>query len=217
MDLFKWELFVDKAEATTPPIFYELAEKLEPEHGIRVRHMRRRDLKAEVQRFIEVYHSAWEPNWAFVPLTDAEIENYARELRPVLDENWAMVAEKEDGETVGAALTLPDYNQVLRHLNGRLLPFGWAKALRLRRHIKTVRCFALGVKPEYQHTGVAAGLYIEQYATAARTGQLGGEMGWILETNTPMNRALEGAGARIVKRYRMFEKLFDGDSAAGGE
>ncbi len=125
----------------------------------------------------------------------------------MLDENWAMVAEKKDtGEVVGAALTLPDYNQVLHRLNGRLLPFGWAKALKARKQIDKVRVFALGVKPEYQHTGVAARFYEMHFDAAARTPQTGGEMGWILETNEPMNRAMEGMGGEIVRRFRVYEQ-----------
>ena len=88
--------------------------------------------QAEIARFMEVYNSAWERNWGFVPLTEKEVRHYATQLKPFLDENWAYVAEK-DGETVGAALTLPDYNQVLLHMNGRLLPFGWAQVPALRR------------------------------------------------------------------------------------
>ena len=128
-----------------------------------------------------------------MPLTDEEVRHYAKELKPILDENWAFIAEK-DGETVGAALTLPDYNQVLKHLNGRLLPIGWAKALYWRRKIDRVRVFALGVKAKHQHAGVAAKLYTEHFDSAARTPQKGGEMGWILETNKSMNRAMEGMG-----------------------
>ena len=89
---------------------------------------------------------------ALSPLTEEEVRHYAKDLKPVLDENWAFIAEK-DGEPIAAALTLPDYNQVLRHLNGRLLPFGWVKALWYRRKIDRVRVFALGAKPEWQHTG----------------------------------------------------------------
>ncbi|MBX5469537.1 MAG: GNAT family N-acetyltransferase [Thermoleophilaceae bacterium] len=213
MDLYKWELHISDREKILPVIF-ELAEKLEPEHGIRIRHMRRRDFKNEVRRFMEIYNSAWEKNWGFVPLTDAELEQYAKDLRPILDENWAMIAEK-DGEVVGCALTLPDYNQVLKHLNGRLLPFGWLKALRRRREIDSVRVFALGVKPEYQHTGVAAGLYIEHFNMAARTPQTWGEMGWILEVNVAMNKAMEAMGGRIVKRYRIFEKPLEAQAGEG--
>jgi len=205
MDLLKWELFIGDARKRTLPVIYELAEKLEPEHGIRLRHMRKRDFEDEVRRFMDIYNSAWEKNWAFVPLTDTELRAYAKELKPILDENWAMVAEK-DGETVGAALTLPDYNQVLAKVNGRLLPFGWVKALIARRKIDAVRVFALGVKPEYQHTGVAAAFYVEHYEMAEKTPQSGGEMGWILEANVAMNKAMEAMGGEIVKRYRLYEK-----------
>ena len=204
MDLYMWELWVDD-RASVHPAIGRMAEEVKTKHGIDVRGMRRRDMKAEVERFLEVYNEAWERNWGFVPLTDEEVRHYAKELKPILDENWAFIAEK-DGETVGAALTLPDYNQVLKHLNGRLLPIGWAKALYWRRKINRVRVFALGVKAKHQHTGVAAKLYTEHFDSAARTPQKGGEMGWILETNKSMNRAMEGMGGKIVSTYRLFEK-----------
>ena len=204
MDLYMWELWVDYPACVHPAIG-RMAEEVKTKHGIDVRGMRKRDLRAEVDRFLEVYNEAWERNWGFVPLTDEEVRHYAKELKPILDENWAFIAEKE-GETVGAALTLPDYNQVLKHLNGRLLPIGWAKALYWRRKINRVRVFALGVKAKHQHTGVAAKLYTEHFDSAARTPQKGGEMGWILETNKSMNRAMEGMGGKIVSTYRLFEK-----------
>ena len=210
MDLLKWELYIQQARARVLPVILELAEQLEPEHGIRIRHMRRRDFEAEVRRFMEIYNIAWERNWGFVPLTDNELRHYAKEMKPILDENWAMIAEREDGEVVGVALTLPDYNEVLAHLNGRLLPFGWLKALRERRWISTVRVFALGVKPEYQHTGVAAALYVEHFEMAEKTPQTGGEMGWILESNEAMNRAMEGMGGWLVKRYRVYQRPLRG-------
>jgi GNAT superfamily N-acetyltransferase len=205
MDAFMWELYVDKRERVHPAI-WEMAEKVKSEHGITVRPMRKRDLQAEVGRFLEVYNAAWERNWGFVPLSEEEVRHYAKDLKPVLDENWAMIAEARDGTVVGAALTLPDFNQVLAHLNGRLLPFGWAKALYWRRRIDRVRVFALGVKREYQHTGVAARMYELHFDSAERTPQKGGETGWILESNTAMNRAMEGMGGKIARRYRFYEK-----------
>ncbi len=118
-----------------------------------------------------------------------------------------MFAERKDtGEVVGGALTLLDYNQVLAKLNGRLLPFGWLKALRERKKIDAIRVIVLGVTPAYRHTGVAARLYQMHFDAAQRTPQKGGEMGWTLEVNEPMNRALEGMGAEIKRRYRMYEK-----------
>jgi GNAT superfamily N-acetyltransferase len=209
MDLYKWELDIADREKMLP-VMFELAEKVEPEHGVHVRPMRKRQFQQEVRAFMEVYNAAWERNWGFVPLTDDELVSYAKELKPILDENWAWIAEK-DGEVVGAALSLPDYNQVLKKVNGRLLPFGWVHFLRARSWIDSVRVFALGVKPEYQHTGVAAKFYVEHFNSAGRTPQTWGEMGWILETNTAMNRGMEAMNGRIVKRYRLYEKpLGDG-------
>ncbi len=204
MDLLMWELHISDRSKILPAIF-ELSERLTPEHGIVVRHMRKRDLKQEIRRFAEVYNAAWRENWGFVPLTDSDLEHAARESRPILDENWLLVAEK-DGEPVGAALSFPDFNQVLAKLNGRLLPLGWLRALRARRAIDRIRVGFLGVKPEYQHTGVAAAFYVEHFEMASRTPQKWGEMGWILETNTAMNRGMEAMGGRIVKRYRLYEK-----------
>jgi GNAT superfamily N-acetyltransferase len=207
MDLFMWSLHVTGRDKVHLAI-WDAADKLESEHGIVCRNFRKRDLENEVTRFLEVYNAAWENNWAAVPLSEEEVRHYAKDLKPVLDENWAMVAEKKDtGEVVGAALTLPDFNQVLAKLDGRLLPCGWIKALRAKPKIDAVRVFALGVKPAYQHTGVAARFYQMHFDAAERTCQKGGEMGWILETNKPMNRAMEGMGGEIKRRYRVYERL----------
>jgi GNAT superfamily N-acetyltransferase len=206
MDLYMWSLWVNERDRVHAAI-WEQASKLESDHGIVCRNFRKKDLQVEVGRFLEVYNSAWERNWGFVPLTEEEVRHYAKDLKPVLDENWAMVAERKDtGEVVGAALTLPDYNQVLAKLNGRLLPLGWLTALRERKKIDEVRVFALGVKPSYQHTGVAARFYQMHFDAAERTPQKGGEMGWILEVNKPMNRAMEGMGGKIKRRYRVYER-----------
>jgi GNAT superfamily N-acetyltransferase len=205
MDLYMWNLEVSDRSRVHPAI-WKVAAEVQSKHGITVRSMRKKDMEAEIGRFLEVYNAAWERNWGFVPLTEDEVRHYAKDLKPILDENWAFVAEK-DGQTVGAALTLPDYNQVLIHLGGRLLPFGWAKALWYRRKVDRVRVFALGVKREWQHTGIAAKFYELHFDSAERTPQTGGEMGWILETNKSMNRAMEGMGGRIVRTYRVYEKL----------
>jgi GNAT superfamily N-acetyltransferase len=207
MDLFMWELYIQNRDKVLP-IIWELADRLEPEHGITIRHASKRDLKAEMRRFIEIYNVAWEHNWGYSPLTEAEIAHAAKTLKPILDEHWMMFAEK-DGEAIGVAVTVPDFNQVLHRLDGRLLPLGWLTALRARRHIDRVRVGFLGVKPEWQHAGVAAGLYKEHFDMAEVTPQTWGEMGWILETNDPMNRAMEGMGGRIARRYRMFERTLD--------
>jgi GNAT superfamily N-acetyltransferase len=207
MDLLMWELEIaDRAKLL--PILFELAEQVEPKHGITIRRMSRRSLRKDMDRFADVYNSAWSRNWGFVPYSDDDLDHYAQELQIVFDRNWFMVAEK-DGETVGVAITVPDINQVLRKMNGRLLPLGWWHYLRRGRIMDRVRVGFLGVKPEYQHTGVAAALFVEHFDTAARCPQRWGEMGWILETNRAMNRGMEAMGGRVVKRYRVYERSLE--------
>ncbi len=209
MDLLMWELWFGRLKQGEEfDSMIHAAAKSSREHGVVVRNMRRRDLEAEVRRFMEVYNHAWGHNWGFVPVTDAEARFQAKNLRPVLDENWAMIAEM-DGEVVGAALTLPDVEQALAKMNGRLLPFGWWHFLRRRRYIDRLRVFALGVLDEYQHLGVAAALYERHLEMARERGPSGGHMGWILETNEAMNRAMEGMGGKVVQRYRIYELPLD--------
>jgi GNAT superfamily N-acetyltransferase len=207
MDLWMWWLGLGELKAGDQfdPAIHAAAQKALEEEGITIRNMRKRELEAEVKRFMDVYNEAWGDNWGFVPITDAEVRFQAKNLKQVLDEDWAYMAEK-DGEVIGAALSLPDINQVLAKLNGRLLPFGWARFALGRRRIDRIRVLALGVKHDYRHTGVAAGLYLKHLDTATPDGVWAGEMGWILEVNEPMNRAMEGMGGRIVKKYRVYEK-----------
>ncbi len=218
MDLLMWEAWL--GALTQGNQFHEFieaaADKAHDEHGVVVRQMRKRDLEAEITRFMEVYNEAWGRNWGFVPVTADEVAFQAKNLKPILSEDWAMIAERE-GEVVGAALTLPDIDQVLKRMNGRLFPFGWWRFLTGRRKIDRVRVFALGVKPKYQHFGVAAALYVAQRESAARMPQSGGHMGWILETNEPMNRAMEGMGGKVVQRYRLYERALAAPAVGDGD
>ena len=203
VDLLMWELDISDREKILPVIF-ELAEQAESKHGITLRHMRRRDLAKDVKVFGEVYNAAWKRNWGFVPYDDEDLKHIGEEMQLVFDKNWFMAAEK-DGETIGIAITVPDLNQVLKRMNGRLLPLGWWKFLRKGKVMTRVRVGFLGVKPEYQHTGTAALFYVEHFNMARRTPQTWGEMGWILETNRSMNRVMEAMGGRVVKRFRVYE------------
>jgi GNAT superfamily N-acetyltransferase len=206
MDVLMWELWLgalQKGDAFHDFI-EEAARKSRDEHGVVVRNVSRRNLDRDFAQLMEVYNEAWGRNWGFVPITDEERQFQTKSLKPVLNENWMMAAEL-DGEVIGGAITLPDINQVLAKMGGRLLPFGWWHFLTGRRRIDRLRVFALGVKPQYQHLGVAAALYVTHRETAVRMPQKGGHMGWILETNEPMNRAMEGMGGKVVQRYRLYQ------------
>ncbi len=207
MDLLMWNLEVTERDRVLP-VIWELAAKAQSEHGIRVRPMRRRQLRKDMDSFAEVYNSAWSQNWDFIPYSKKDLDALAQEMQLAFDKHWFMIAEREDtGEVVGMAITIPDLNQVLAKMKGRLLPFGWWHFLRKGSITTRVRVGWLGVKPEYQHTGVAAKLYEMHFDAAEARPQTGGEMGWILETNTAMNRGMEAMGGRVVKKYRMYEWL----------
>jgi GNAT superfamily N-acetyltransferase len=205
MDLLMWELRISDRENILP-IIWKLSEELEPKHGIKIRRMSRRRLRRELDAFGEIYNEAWSKNWDFVPYTSEDLDAYAQELQLVFDRDWFMVAENEQGETVGVAITVPDINQVLKRMNGRVLPLGWWHYLGRRRIVDRCRIGFLGVKPAYQHTGVAAGFYIEHFETSERSGIKWGEGGWVLETNKGLNRGMEALGGRIDKRYRVYER-----------
>jgi GNAT superfamily N-acetyltransferase len=205
VDAFMWQLHIMGRDKVMP-IIWDLAEQLEPKHGIRIRKMSRLHLRRDLDAFAEIYNEAWSRNWGFVPYSKEDLDAYAQELQLVYDRPWFMIAEDREGKTVGMAITVPDVNQVLKRMNGRLLPLGWWHYLRRRRVIDRCRVGFLGVKPAYQHTGVAAGLYAEHFDMAEVTRVKGGEMGWILETNKAMNRAMEAMGGEIVKKYRVYER-----------
>jgi GNAT superfamily N-acetyltransferase len=211
MDLLMWNLEVTERDKVLP-VVWDLARKAESEHGIHVRPMRRRQLRKDMDAFAEVYNAAWSENWDFVPYSKKDLDALAQELQLVFDKHWAMIAERRDtGEVVGMAMTFPDINQVLARMNGKLLPLGWWYFLNKGRLTDRVRVGFLGVKPEYQHTGVAARLYQLHFDAAEARPQDGGEMGWILETNTAMNRGMEAMGGRVVKRYRVYERILAGE------
>jgi hypothetical protein len=205
MDLLMYELVISDRSKILPVVF-KLAERVESRHGIKIRRMSRRSLRKDMDRFAEVYNEAWSENWGFVPYSEKDLDVYAQEMQLVFDRNWYMVAETEEGETAAIAITIPDINQVLMRMKGRLLPFGWWHFLRKGRTIDRVRVGFLGVKHAYQHTGVAAALYVEHFDTATRVRQKWGEMGWILETNLNMNRAMEAMGGRVVRRFRVYKR-----------
>jgi hypothetical protein len=207
MDLLMWELHISDRTKILPVIF-KLAEDLEPRHGIRLRHMTRRSLRRDLDRFADVYNAAWSENWGFAPYGKEDLDQYATEMQLAFDRHWYMVAETAEGETAAVAITAPDINQVLKRMKGRLLPLGWWHYLRRGKIIDRVRVGFLGVKPEFQHTGVAAKMYVEHFDMATVTPQKWGEMGWILETNNNMNRAMEAMGGRIVRRFRVYERTF---------
>ncbi len=173
--------------------------------GLSIRRLELKRLDQEVELIKQVYNAAWEKNWGFAPLTDAEIRHLAKELKPIVDERYALLAEVH-GEPIGFALALPDYNQALKHVNGRLFPFGILKLLWHRRKIDQLRVFTLGVTPEYQRKGIDALFYLKIFENGLEAGIHRAEAGWVLEDNWGMRRGMERMGAYVFKTYRVYGK-----------
>jgi GNAT superfamily N-acetyltransferase len=150
-----------------------------------------------------VYNRAWEANWGFVPMTEAEFAFSAEEMRRIVEPDFVLVAEM-GGEAVGCALALPDYNLVLRRLGGSLWPFGWLKALWYGPRIRWIRVLALGVVPGARDRGIEAGLILELVRACSRKGFEGGECSWTLRRNRAIHRTMEATGARPYRTYRLY-------------
>lgn len=180
-------------------------ERLERRLGLRFRTLDMKRLDRDVAIIKAVYNSAWERNWGFVPMTDEELDAMAHDLKRVVDPRFCFIVEDEE-RPVAFSVTLPDLNQALRHLNGRLLPFGLVKLLWHARKIDQARVITLGVIPGYRGRGLDALLIARSFEAAQAYGIRRGECSWVLEDNTGMRRALENVGGVAYKTYRIYEK-----------
>jgi GNAT superfamily N-acetyltransferase len=180
-------------------------DRLQRDGSVRIRSFDMRRFDAEVATIQDIYNSAWERNWGFVPLSPAEIANVARQLKPVVNPHLCTITEVA-GEPVGFALGLPDYNMALRHANGRLFPLGIFKLLWYKRRIDSARIITLGLKPGFRNRGFDAAMITHIYLEGNKSGIWRGECSWILEDNWDMRRGMERIGAVADKTYRLYEK-----------
>ena len=200
-----WAYHLQPTEAY-PARLAPLADRaLQRMPGLVVRPIRKRDFEAEVARMKEIYNASWEDNWGFVPLTDAEFAFKVRRLAPLVVEDLALMAERS-GEPIGLMLSLPDYNQALKPLNGRLWPLGWLKFKMGVGRIRSGRTVLLGVKREYRSRGIETIMLMRSFRWCLDRGFRGLEQSQVLEDNRVMRRYLEFLGARVYKKYRVYEK-----------
>lgn len=195
-------------QTEVPEFLIQREERLAKRLNVRLRHIDMGDFDHELGIVRDIYNSAWEKNWGFVPMTESEIEFMAEELKPAVrrDPQQVIIAENERGEPIGFALWLLDFNQALIHANGRLFPFGLLKILWHMRKISHVRVLTLGLIPEYRGMGIDHLLYLRIFRSAGEHGIYQGECSWVLEDNVAMTRPLERMGAHVYKRYRMYDR-----------
>jgi len=205
-DVLAWEL---SSSVPPPEKVVRVAERLRVREGVTIRHVDLSDLNAEVQRIKDIYNSAWEKNWGFVPMTEAEFDHLADEMRMIVRPELILIAEVK-GEPVAFSMTLPDANEALKAAGGRLttygLPVGLVKMFLASRRIKRLRLITLGIKEGFRRRGLDAILYLDTLRTARALGYTGGEISWTLEDNHLINRAIESMGGRRYKTYRIYAR-----------
>lgn len=208
-DLYAWSVPVEDG---FPEIVNRIVAMGERNSRIRIRPVDLKRFDEEARIILDILNEAWSENWGFVPLTDAEVAHVGKKLKPIVLAHQVLIAEYDD-EPVAFLISIPDINELTLDLNGRLLPFGWAKLLWRLRNPQTewFRVPLMGVKHKFQATRTASMLAFMMIENARRTavarhGAKWAEIGWILEDNSPMLSIAEAIEAHVTKTYRIFER-----------
>ncbi len=201
-DLYAYKLENKKVIAVDK--LRRVAEIAKQRSGLKISQINMKDFNNELNKVKYVYNKAWQPNWGFVPMTDAELDAAAKDLKSLVEPSLVLFGEIKD-QVVGFALVMPDYNQIFKQMNGRLFPFNFIKLFTQKRKLKWCRIIILGVIPEFQKKGLDASFYWEIVNRAHDIGIDLGEASWILEDNDMMNRGAETMQGEIYKKYRIYE------------
>jgi hypothetical protein len=206
-DLLAFRLAMQGPEAIQIPARYgEHAARAVASGGFTFRDLRMKDFAAEVERCWEIYNSAWEPNWGFVPMTRAQFQHEAQLLKHIAFPQFMFMAEV-NGVPAGFMVLVPDYHHAFKAIgNGRLLPFGLFKLLGAKKQIRTGRIMILGVKPQYRTRSIFALFAHELYRRGAEFGITEGEASWILEDNPAMVRPMYSIGGTVYRKWRIYDR-----------
>lgn len=209
MNLFAYFIPTETANERSIRLSQQIKERLK-QKGYSFRGVKMKDFKQEIRKVKKIYAEAWEQNWGFVAPTDAEFDFLADGMKPLIDDRYVCMAEK-DGELAGFAFGLLDINQVTKNFkNGRLFPFNIFKLLLNKKKPDVVRIVLLGVLRDHRNIGIEAVFFSHLIQAARDNGLRGGEASWILESNKMMIRAAEKLNGHRYKTYRMFTKKIDG-------
>ncbi|SDF65118.1 GNAT family N-acetyltransferase [Mucilaginibacter sp. P25] len=205
VDLIGWHWEGQAYDDKSVRLLNALEDRLK-RNDIIIRKINLKNFKEEAAKLRDVYNSAWDKNTGFVPLTNEEYDYLAKDLKLILDPDFAIVAEQR-GKIVAFGLALPDYNDIFKKIKrGRLLPTGIFKLLFGKKSITGIRIYALGVIEDYRKMGIEACLYGTIIREYKAKGYKHAEAGWTLENNDMMNRAIEAIKGDPYKKYRLYQK-----------
>ncbi len=202
MDLYAY--WLSESSFSRDRLFRIIERIAGKESRLRIRSMDMGHFQRDLQIVKEIYNQAWSKNWGFVPLTDGEIDQLAKDLKPLVVPDLVLFAYWEE-EPVGFSVALPDYNVVLKHLNGKLGILGYPKFFYYSRKIRTLRVMLLGVKQAFRQRGVEGLMIMETFKKGIASGYPQAECSWVLENNPLMQKGIEKIGGRRYKTYRVYE------------
>ena len=194
-----------ETEGVLPEKIVKMIDRVLSRPGLVIRAMDKKRFFEDAAIIRELYNACWSRNWGFIPLDDEDFNYMAKDMKSLVNPDFLLIAELE-GKPIGFALTVPDFNQALQPLKGKLFPLGWLKFLLGKRKIDSARTLLMGVLPEYRAMGIDLALVYRTMKTAFANGITSGECSWVLADNDPMNRIMQGYGADLHKTYRIYER-----------
>lgn len=203
-DLFSYEAHVDILQDLDPKLKFVIDEATR-RFNVECRPIDRRHFNRDVRSFLDIYNRSLQQTWGYVPMSEAEIDHQAAGLKHLIVPELTSIAEI-DGKPVGAGFGLLDYNQIVRHIDGRLFPFGWFRLLTGKRSIDRLRLISANVLPEYQKWGLGLVTLARILPDAIKFGIEIGEFSWVLESNSLSRGTIERGGARRTKVHRIYDR-----------
>jgi GNAT superfamily N-acetyltransferase len=211
MDLWAYAMQIREVLEAMPEKVHRVSQKILKRWNLKIRPINMKEYEKEAELILQIYNAAWEQNWGFVRMTETEAQLLAKQLKQIIDPDFALMVER-DGKPVAFGIALPDLNQPLRLAYPRpgtpelltLIKMVWH--WKVRPKMTWIRAWGLGVLPEFHGQGLESLLLLELSETARRKGYQDSEMSWVLENNDKVNRSLAMLGAQVYKTYRIYKK-----------
>jgi len=207
-----WAYTLDIREPILPPVMQKLVTRAVDKGQVTFRPINMDKYEEELKIILDIFNDAWIENWKYIPFTEAELDHAVKELKMIIREDFTYIAEV-DGVPQAMMVTLPNINEIIKDLDGKLFPFGVLKLLwrlKIKPSFKTVRVPLMGVRKEYQNSRLSGimslGLFEACRQTATAIGCEEAELSWVLEENTRLSKLLETVGCVKYKTYRLFQK-----------
>ncbi|MBT5765719.1 MAG: hypothetical protein HOI58_02565 [Kordiimonadaceae bacterium] len=207
-----WAYTLDISDPILPPTIQKLVDRAVDKGQVKFRPINMDKYEEELKIILDIFNDAWIENWKYIPFTEAELDHAVKELKMIIREDFTYIAEI-DGVPQAMMVTLPNINEIIRDLNGKLFPFGIFKLLwrlKIKPSFKTVRVPLMGVRTEYQNSRLSGimsfGLFEACRQSAIKIGCEQAELSWVLEENTRLSKLLESIGCVKYKTYRLYQK-----------